>query len=428
MAVEMDLTGAIGAAVDRNRDATTHLLLDLVAAPSLTGREAPTALLMKRECERRGLATKSWSATAKEMAGYEMHVGEQARYRNRPNVAAVRKGAGGGRSLILNGHMDTVPVGDPALWSRDPSGEIAGGRIYGRGSCDMKGGLTTILAALDALDACGITLRGDVTVLATVGEEDGGLGALSSVLRGYRADAVVITEPTNLRLIPAHVGSLVFRLTITGRNAHAAMRDAGVSAFETFVPIFHDLQAFERERNETQHHPLFDQYPNKMPINVGVVHTGEWASTVPDRLVAEIRTGFLPGETMEQAQQAVIDRIMAQANQDPWLREHPPAIEWFGGQFESADTPVAEPICQAIIAAHETITGQRPDIAGMTGGADMRLFQRFGGMPSVMSGAGDAIEAHAPDESIAVDDLLTATKTAAQLLCDWCGIARQEDA
>lgn len=423
MAVETDLTRQIAAAVDRNRDAIAHLLLELVAARSLTGREAPAAEVMLRECETRGLATKTWEATATEMAPYTMHVGEQERYGNRPNIAAVRKGTGGGRSLILNGHTDTVPIGDPALWSRSPSGEITAERIYGRGACDMKGGLATILAAFDALDACGVRLKGDVTVLATVGEEDGGLGALSSVLRGYRADAVVITEPTDLRLIPAHVGSLVFRLTITGRNAHAAMRDAGVSAFEKFVPIFQDLQAFERERNASQHHPLFDQYPNKMPINVGVVRTGEWASTVPDKLVAEIRTGFLPGETMEQAQQAVVRRIMSSANEDPWLRDHPPVIEWFGGQFESADTPVAEPICQAIIAAHHQVTGQGPVIAGMTGGADMRLFQRFGGMPSVMYGAGDAIEAHAPDESIAIDDLLTATRTIATLLCDWCGVA-----
>src|SRR4030095_1145143 len=108
--------------------------------------------------------------------------------------------------------------------------------LYGRGSCDMKGGLVTCLTAMDALSDLGLNLRGDVTLAATVGEENGGLGALSTVLRGYRADAALITEPTRLALVPAQGGSLVFRLKIPGRSAHAAVRDEGVSGVETGVP------------------------------------------------------------------------------------------------------------------------------------------------------------------------------------------------
>src|SRR5690606_15403823 len=128
----------------------------------------------------RSLDVDRWEATAEEIAPYLEHVGEQARLAGRPNLLGTRRGTGGGRSIILNAHVDTVEIGDPTLWSHDPlGGDVVGDRIYGRGTCDMKGGLVTFLAALDALDDAGVSLRGDVSIAATVGEEDGGLGALS---------------------------------------------------------------------------------------------------------------------------------------------------------------------------------------------------------------------------------------------------------
>lgn len=156
-----------------------------------------------------------WEATAGEVAPYVEHVGEQTRYEGRPNVVGTRAGRGGGRSLLLPAHVDTVGNGDPEAWTHGPlSGEVVGDLVYGRGSCDMKGGLATYLAALDALEVLGVSLLGDVSVAATVGEEDGVLGALSAVLRGHRADAALISEPTRLRPVPAQGGSLVFRLTV----------------------------------------------------------------------------------------------------------------------------------------------------------------------------------------------------------------------
>ncbi|HET7480139.1 MAG TPA: ArgE/DapE family deacylase, partial [Rubrobacteraceae bacterium] len=370
----------------------------------------------------RGLDVDVWEATREEMEPYLEHVGEQETYAGRPNVVGRRAGSGGGRSILLNAHIDTVDPGDPAAWTRDPAGELDGNLLYGRGACDMKGGLVTHLLALDALADLGIELRGDVKVAATVGEENGGLGALSTVLRGHRADAALITEPTRLALVPAQGGSLVFRLTIHGRSAHAAVRDAGVSALEKFVPIFEDLRALERERNATLSHPLYDGMKNKVPINVGLVRTGNWASTVPETLVAEGRIGLIPGEEVEPFRQQVVERILAVAGRDPWLRENPPEVEWFGGQFAPAEVPPEAPICQAVARAHELTTGRKPSIEGVPYGADMRLFIRFGEMPCVMYGAGDVNAAHAPDEHISIPDLLTAAKTVALLLADWCGV------
>jgi len=417
------LAQTIRGAVQARREDAVSLLQELVRTRSVTGEEVAVGEVVERAFSERGLEVDTWDATPEEMEPYPEHVGEQTSYENRPNVAGVRGGAGGGRSILLNAHTDTVDPGDPAAWRGDPlSGALEGDLLYGRGSCDMKGGLVTHLIALDALSDLGFALRGDVTVAATVGEENGGLGALSSVLRGYRADAALITEPTRLALVPAQGGSLVFRLKVPGRSAHAAVRDEGVSALEKFVPIFENLRELEQERNGVLSHPLYDGVQNKVPINIGVVRAGNWASTVPESLVAEGRVGLIPGEEVEPFKDLFSQRIAAVAERDSWLREHPPDLTWFGGQFAPAEVEPDAPICEALKKAHEQVTGEVPPVEGVPYGADMRLFIRFGEMPCVMYGAGDVNVAHAPDEYISVTDLLSATSTVACLLADWCGV------
>jgi acetylornithine deacetylase len=401
-----------------------RLLQELVRIPSVTGDEGAVQEAVERAMGERRLSVDVWEATPEEISPYKEHVGEQSGYENRPNVVGVCEGVGEGRSLLLNAHVDTVASGDASAWSREPfSGDLEGDLLYGRGSCDMKGGLVTHLVALDALAELGVALRGDVSVAATVGEENGGLGALSAVLRGYRAEAALITEPTSLRLVPAQGGSLVFRLTVPGRSAHAAVRDEGVSALEKFIPIFEDLRAFEEERNATLHHPLYEHLRNKVPINVGTVRAGNWASTVPESLVAEGRVGLIPGEEIESFRETVADRIYLAAESDPWLKENPPKLEWFGGQFAPAEVPPDAPICDAVKRAHKLVNGEEPTVEGVPYGADMRLFIRFGETPCVMYGAGDVNAAHAPDEHISITELVTATRTIACLMADWCGVA-----
>src|SRR5215211_8637334 len=156
------------------------------ARPFCYGRRGRCRAVVGRAFSERGLDVDTWEATREETEPYREHVGEQSSYENRPNIADTRRGAGNGRSILLNAHTDTVDPGDPTAWKGDPlSGNLEGDLLYGRGSCDMKGGLVTHLVALDVLSDLGLGLRGDVTVAATVGEENGGLGALSTVLRGY---------------------------------------------------------------------------------------------------------------------------------------------------------------------------------------------------------------------------------------------------
>jgi acetylornithine deacetylase len=419
--VELDdgLARAIRGAAQARREHAVSLLQELVRVPSVTGEEGAVGAVVERAFSERGLDVDTWEATREETEPYREHVGEQGSYENRPNVAGTRIGTGDGRSILLGAHTDTVDPGDPTAWKGDPlSGNLEGDLLYGRGSCDMKGGLVT----LDVLSDLGLGLRGDVTVAATVGEENGGLGALSTVLRGYRADAAIITEPTRLALVPAQGGSLVFRLKIPGRSAHAAVRDEGVSALEKFIPIFENLRELEQERNGVLSHPLYNALSNKVPINIGVVRAGNWASTVPESLVAEGRVGLIPGEEVDPFKDLVAERIATVAERDSWLREHPPRLEWLGGQFAPAEVEPDAPICEAVKEAHKRVTGEAPAVEGVPYGVDMRIFIHFGDIPCVMYGAGDVNVAHAPDEHISINELLTATATVACLLAGWCGV------
>src|SRR6185436_5357108 len=191
----------------------------------------------------------------------------------------------GGRSLMLNGHLDVVPPGDLNAWSDDPySGRLDGNHVYGRGACDMKGGVAAAIAALRAINRAGTRPDGDLLFAGVIGEEDGGLGTYATLARGWRADACVITEPTGLDILAANGGALTFRLRITGRAAHAATRAAGVSAVENFLPVFTAIRALEAERNASVD-PLMRRWAIAYPIEIGTVHAGDWASTVPDLLV-----------------------------------------------------------------------------------------------------------------------------------------------
>ena len=423
--VTPEIQQALHEAIATRRDAIVQLLLDLVSVPSVTFNEGAVQDVVERRYAQRGLVIDRWIASRDDIKDHLVHVGEQDVYDSRPNLVGTRPGAGGSnaRSLMLHGHIDTVDNGDPSLWTRDPLGEVVGNRLYGRGAADMKGGIATHIAALDALDAIGVRLAGDLSLASSVGEENGGFGALTTMLRGHRADAAVITEPTDLSVVIAQGGSLVFRITVTGKSAHGANRNQGVSAIEKFIPIFQDLLAWEAERNATLSHPLYDHFENKFPISVGLVKSGTWASTVPETLVAEGRLGFLPGETIEDMQAEAEARIAAIANADGWMRDHPPVVEWFGGQFASCEISRDEPIAQTVAAAHRIVTGREAEFRGITAGLDMRLLMNIGGIPTATYGAGHTDNVHCADEYIDIDDLLTAIETIAVTAIEWCGLA-----
>jgi acetylornithine deacetylase len=414
---------AIAAAVsDLERD-LVGALQALVQTSSQTGDEGAAQDVVARLMAEDGLEVERWEPDPDVLAPYAEAVTLAGGFAGRPNVVGVCAGAGEGRSLILNGHIDTVEIGERTAWQHDPlGGEVVDGRLYGRGACDMKGGLIANLFALRALRRAGFSPAGAVTVESTISEEDGGAGALAAVLRGYTADAALITEPTDLAIVPAHGGALMFRLHVPGLSAHAAVRDEGVSAVEKFALLHRGLLAFEARHNEAITHPLYATKRNKAPINVGVVRAGAWPSSVPEQLIAEGRAGLAPGEELGQLKEQLAAEVAAVAAEDAWLRDHPPTIEWLEGQFAPSDVPVDSPLVATLAAAWESVSGQPVRIDAATYGADMRHFVNTGHTPCVMFGAGDVRHAHAPNESIRLDDLVTATTTIAVFIADWCGV------
>jgi acetylornithine deacetylase len=326
------------------------------------------------------------------------------------------------RSLVLNGHIDVVPVGDPDGWPASPwNDRLDGDVLRGRGTCDMKGGLVAGIAAIAALRRQGIESPGRVVVQSVIGEETGGVGTLAAVLRGHTADAAVVLEPTSLHRCPVGAGAASFRLHVPGRAAHGAMRTEGVSAVEKFVPLFHAIEAFEAERHAAFHHPAYRDDVLVAPISVGRLTSGDWPSTVPESLVAEGRFGVLPGEDLDAARQAFEEAVAAAADGDGWLHEHRPRVEWFEGQFAPALTPLDSPIVELVGSAHDQVVDQPSPRHGVSYGSDLRFFANDAAMPALLYGPGAVEVAHTTDEHVELGEVFAAAEVLALTILAWGG-------
>jgi acetylornithine deacetylase len=333
-------------------------------------------------------------------------------------IVLGRIGRPGGRRLILSGHLDVVPPGDLATWTADPwSGEIRDGRLYGRGACDMKGGVAAILAAVRALVARGAAdrLDGELLVALVPGEEDGGQGTLAAIRAGTTGDMAIITEPSNLDIVVAHAGAITFRLTVPGRAAHASQRREGVSALDKLYVVLRALEADETERNASETDPLMTALGLPYPTIVGIVSGGEWASTVLDRIVVDGRYGVRLGQSPADAARDLMRAIDDANESDPFLREHPATVEIVGGQFGSGRVPSDHPLPVGLAAVAEAVAGRRPALLGEPYGADMRLFINEGGTPCVMYGPGDVKVAHSADEHVPLAEV----EECARVLAAW---------
>jgi acetylornithine deacetylase len=232
--------------------------------------------------------------------------------------------------------------------------------------------------------------------------------------------------------VAAQAGSLMFRLVVPGASAHGCVREEGVSAIEKFLPLFAALRALEAERCGVATgdspiagdpaDPLFAGYRLPWPIEIGTLRAGDWASSVPEALVAEGRYGIAVGEDPADAAEAFESSIARAAAADEWLAAHSPVVEWWGGRFDPTLTDVADPIVGTLVGAVRSVTGSRAPVEGVTYGADMRLLVNAGGIPTVLFGPGDVRVAHMPDEFVPLDELHAAARTLVVAGLRFCGV------
>ncbi len=387
---------------------------DLVRLGGDNGTESPGQRHVAHLLRDIGLDVDEWDIDLPTLATHQSFSAEVERTEA---LGVVGTWTNGPAHLMLNGHIDVVPVGDPSQWETPPwEVTVRNGNAHGRGTADMKGGLACALAALKAIRDAGVTPAATVSLASVVGEEDGGTGTLATIVRGHTADAAVIIEPTGGCVIPAHTGALTFRVTVPGQAAHGAVRDEGVSAVENFIPIHEALLELERLRNSRFRDPRFSSYGLPIGLSIGTVRAGEWSSTVPDTLEFEGRYGVAIGEDVAAARHEFEHTVAMAASEVPWLADHPPVVEWWGGQFAPGDTGSQHPIVTAVRDAHAAVTGSLPALRGLTAGTDLRLLVNDGGIPAVLYGPGDVRVAHTANEHVALADLATVTRALVVLI------------
>ena len=354
-------------------------------------------------------------------------------YANRPNVVVRRRGAGGGRSIILKGHIDVVSAGPHELWQHHPyGGELDQGRVYGRGAVDMKGGIAAMIYAMRAVEHAGIPLQGDVIIESVVNEELGGYnGTLACCARGYEADAAIVTEATMCQVNPAHKGGAALRLRVPGKSAHSNFWWTGVSALDKALILKQALAGFQAERNrETRNNPYFSD-PERFPLaamadTVWSLSAGDPAiMSPPEEAVLDFWVDALPGEQVSTIVDRLADALRRAADHDPFLSVHPPVLDRQAlmRAFEPTAVPLDHPIVTSLARSYEEVVGEEPGIFGFASCCDAMMFNLFSSTPAVIFGPGNLAVAHAPDEYVEVSELIRAARILACTLLDWCGIA-----
>ena len=351
-------------------------------------------------------------------------------YADRPNVVGVWKGIGGGRSIILNGHIDVVSPGNPKLWKHDPfGGEIDQGRIYGRGASDMKGPIAGMIYAVKILQDLGVELKGDIIIESVVNEELGGYnGSLACILRGYSADLALVTEPTELRICPGQKGGQVYRLFVPGFGAHSARWWKGVSAIDMAIFMKEVLGNFQKIRSEENRNNLFFGDQSLFPIpalvdDIYSFHSGD-PEIMGNPTEAEMEFWFdvLPGEDLEEVLHRFETYLMDSTINHPFLSTHPPRLERspmrpFYPTSISPNFPAIEMIKDGI----SKVIFSQPVVSGFESACEAMMFNKWSKTPALIFGPGNIELAHRPDEYIDMNELVSFVKILALFLIDWCG-------
>lgn len=368
-----------------------------------------------------------WEPSPADVAGTRL-TPPDVDFEGRPQLAARFAGSGGGRSLLMNGHVDVVSGEPRERWTSDPNQpEVRDGRLYGRGSCDMKGGVSSMTFAAEVLASLGLRLAGDLVVCTVTDEESTGIGGLAAVARGVRADAGIVTEPSGLDAWVACRGSLMPTITVPGRPGHAGIgqpdwRDGGavnaIEKAELVLAALRELQAEWRARPD-HHHP----HLSPGDIVPTVIAGGEWMVSYPSSCRIVFHVAYLPVHADADGwgtapEREIVERVERAARADPWLAENPPVIEW-APEVPSAEVAPDHPVVEAVLGAAADV-GRSGRVTGMDSWHDGATFTRFGGTPSICFGPGALATAHTIDESVPVEDLVRCAQALAVAALRFC--------
>ena len=432
-----DQIQAAMAAIDKDPDFVVDLTGEMVRIPTVNpkfvedpeiNREPDHQTYLEGVMKERGLDTEQSDAIP-----------------NRPNLTGIWAGTED-RSLIISGHVDVVPEGDRGLWTFDPyGGEIRDGRMYGRGTIDMKGGIAAGVAACKAIHDAGIELEGRLELHAVVDEEAGGFGAMDLVRRGHTAKAAIVAETTGGAVAPAEGGLEWVKVTIRGRTAHAGRRyntiypqrfgperpAPGVNAIELGVRFLQAVRELEREWGARKQHPLLP--PGITTINPGVIVGGAGmgpdgrplvtmnSAIIPDVCIMEFDLKFLPNETSVEVRREFEAFVHHFAQTDGWLRENLPTVEWNlrGVHLPPVDTPIEHPLVQSIVSTRKAL-GLETEMRGYTEVCDAAHYAGAGATCVIYGPSGDRL--HGIDEYVEIDSLVECAKVFAGTIIEWCGV------
>lgn len=423
--VDAAMLARLRAAVEAGFEAQVAFLQALVRFPSTRGNESPLQDWMARELAGRGYAVDRFTLADVPLASHPKAspMVEADPARSMQVVAAHRASDPTGRSLILQGHIDVVPAGPEEMWTHPPyAAVVRDGWLHGRGAHDMKAGVACMVFAMDAIRAAGLEPAADVYLQTVTEEESTGNGALATLLRGYRAEAALIPEPTGHTITRCHTGTLWFRLRVRGVPVHVAVAQDGSNAILSAMHLIRALQAHTAELNRAaKAHPWFGAVPDPIKFNPGIIRGGDWASSTPAWCEVDCRIGLLPGSDVAEAMSAVERCVADAARGDAFLANNRPEVEWHGFQ---ADGYVLEPGTEAervLAEAHAAVHGGAMPERRSTAVNDTRFYGLYFGIPGLCYGPkGEG--AHAFDERTSLADLRTCTLTLAAFIAAWCGV------
>ena len=441
--------------IEEKKSEYVELLQKVIQISSLTGEEGEAQGFLAKYLKDLGLQVDVWEPDIEEMfnkfpesAQYPSHWQHDLilpydrfptyeeliksgkidilNYKNRPNVVGTLRGQGNGKSLLLNGHIDNVTVEPKSDWSVDPFGaELIDGKIFGRGACDMKGGLVAALSAIQCLIETGVSLKGDVIFSSVVNEEHSGGGALSMVCKGIRADAAIVTEPSENRVCIAHPGDVYWQLTLQGvpRSPGARWEGddmVGVSAIEKLPLVIESLLKLETEFNKVTPSALYEDI-KPFSCVMGEISGGTYATATAGRCVLKGCVYFSPGlGSVNDIMDGIREFVKKGTEFDPWFQIHPVEIEFLRHK-NTALIDENDPIVKTMLDCARTVAGIEAPFTAATYGADMELFVNCGKIPTIIFGPGSIVPAHKPDEFIPIDEYISSIKTLALSIYRWCG-------